>query len=212
MKKVNRYIKYLLLLLIVGLLAYKSVYVKKLSTMVKAGADKFDAVGFSKKLWEEKLPAKIDSAIELTQLIQAIQQNPADAFSKYSNALGIGNYRYALVTTDGVITETDEDDNTLQLTSGDSSMKVKLATEFIYGNAIRDASALVDVKDFPNTTDLNNISEELNRIVRKTVLPPFKEKVKKGNKVQVTGAIEINKEHLRWTELEIIPLRLQIVP
>ncbi len=72
-------------------------------------------------------------------------------------------------------------------------MMIKLATEFIYGNAIRDASGLVDVKDFPNTMDLNNISEELNKMVRKTVLPPFKTAVKKGDKIIVTGAIEIKK-------------------
>ena len=88
---------------------------------------------------------------------------------------------------------------------------VKVATEFIYGNAIRDASGLVEVKDFPNTMDLNNISEELNKTVRKTVLPPFKTAVKKGDKIIVTGAIEIHKEHIKWNELEIIPVQLQIV-
>ena len=207
----NRYLKYLLLVVVVGLVAYKSVYIKKLSTMVIATGGKFDAVTFSKKLWEEKLPAKLDSAIELTEFIKAVQLNPSDAFSKHSNALGIGNYRYVLIKTDAVVTELDDDDNTLQINSGDSLMIVKLATEFIYGNAIRDASALVDVKDFPNTMDLNNISEELNRTVRKTVLPSFKEKVKKGDRINVTWAIEIYKEHLRWTGLEIIPIRLQIV-
>ena len=90
-------------------------------------------------------------------------------------------------------------------------MIAKLATEFIYGNAIRDASGLVEVKDFPNTMDLNNISEELNKIVRKTVLPPFKTAVKKGDKLIVAGAIEIHKEHIKWSELEIVPVQIQIV-
>lgn len=207
----NRYLKYLLLVVVVGLVAYKSVYIRKLSTMIKATGDKFDAVSFSKKLWEEKLPAKLDSAIELTEFINAVQRNPADAFSKHSNVLGIGNYRYSLVKTEGVVTDLSEDDNTLQINIGDSLMIVKLATEFIYGNAIRDASALVDVKDFPNTMDLNNISEELNKTVRRTVLPSFKEKVKKGDRIKVTGAIETNKQHVRWNGLEIIPVRWQIV-
>lgn len=207
----NRYLKYSLLVVVLGLVVYKSVYIQKLSTMVKATGDKFDAVSFSKKLWEERLPAKLDSAVELTEFIKAVKHNPTDAFSRHSNALGIGNYRYALIRTDAVITELGDDVNTLQINNGDSLITVRLATEFIYGNAIRDASALVNVKDFPNTMDLNNISEELNKMVRTTVLPPFKENVKKGNKINVTGAIEINKEHLRWTELEIIPVRLQIV-
>ena len=89
-------------------------------------------------------------------------------------------------------------------------MTVKLATEYVYGNAIRDASALVDVKDFTNTTDLNSISEELNKTVRTTVLPPFKKHVKKGDKIEVTGAVEINKEHINW-KLELFPVRIKIV-
>ena len=207
----KRYIKYLLLIVVIGLVAYKSVYVKKLSGMKVATDEKFDAVVISKKLWEEKLPAKLGSAVELGTFIKAAQANPADAFSKYTNALGIGNYRYALIKVEGVVTNIYEDDITLQVKLGDSLMTAKIATEFIYGNAIRDASGLVDVKDFPNTMDLNNISEELNKMVRKTVLPPFKASVRKGDKVIVTGAIEIHKEHIKWNELEIIPVQLQIV-
>jgi len=116
-----------------------------------------------------------------------------------------------LIKTEGIVTNINDDDIALQTKMGDSLMTVKLATEFIYGNAIRDASGLVDVKDFPNTMDLNNISEELNKMVRKTVLPLFKAAVKKGDKVIVTGAIEIHKEHVKWSELEIIPVQLQII-
>jgi len=207
----NRYVKYLLLTVVIGLLAYKSVYVKKLSKMTVATDEKFDAVTFSKKLWEERLSAKFGSTVQLATFIKAAQSNPADAFSKYTNAIGIGNYRYALLKVEGIVTDINEDDITLQVKLDDSLMAVKLATEFIYGNAIRDASGLVDVKDFPNTMDLNNISEELNKMVRKTVLPPFKAAVKKGDKILVTGAIEIHKEHIKWNELEIIPVQLQIV-
>ena len=207
----NRYIKYLLLIVAIGLVAYKSVYVKKLSTIKVVTNEKFDAISFSKNLWEEKLPAKLDSAVELVTFIKTALANPADAFSKYTNALGIGNYRYALVKAEGTVTDVNEDDITLQIKIGDSLMTAKLATEFIYGNAIRDASGLVDVKNFPNTMDLNNISEELNKMVRKTILPPFKTAVKKGDKLIVTGAIEIHKEHIKWNELEIIPVQLQIV-
>jgi len=207
----KRYLKYLLLVVVVGLVAYKSVYIKKLSDMKVPIDEKFDAAAFSKKLWDEKLPTKISNAVELATFIKAAQTNPADAFSKYTKALGIGNYRYALIKTEGIITHINEDDITLEIKLGDSLMMAKLATEFIYGNAIRDASGLVDVKDFPNTMDLNNISEELNKMVRKTVLPPFKTAVKKGDKIIVNGAIEIHKEHIKWNELEIIPVQLQIV-
>jgi hypothetical protein len=47
-------------------------------------------------------------------------------------------------------------------------------------------------------------------MVRTDVLIPFKKAVEKGDKVAVTGAIEINKAHINWSEPEIIPVRLQI--
>ena len=209
MKKI---VKYGLLLLAIALVGYKSIYIKKLSDVKKTTEDKFDAAAFSKKLWDEKLPAKLDSAIELTSLIKAIETNPADAFSKYSNAMGIGNYRYSMVKLTGIAAIINEDDIILQVNHADSLMIVKLATEYVYGNAIRDASALVDIKDFTNAMDLNNISEELNKTVRTTVLPSFKKQVKQGDKIEVTGAVEINKEHIKLNDLELIPVRIKVLP
>lgn len=196
--------------MLVALLAYKSVYFKKLSEVKNNATEKFDAVAFTKKLWDEKLPAKLDSAIELTVLIKAIAVDPNAAFERYSNAMAVGNYRYAMVKTTAEVVQVNEDDLLLKVPFADSLLAVKVATEFVYGNAIRDASKLLQVKDFPNTTDLTSISEELNKTARTVVLIPFKKVVKKGDQVTVTGAIEINKAHINWNELEIIPVRLQI--
>jgi predicted lipoprotein len=207
----NNTIKYILILLAVGLVGYKSVYFKKLSGVKKKTDKKFDAATYSKKLWEERLPAKLDSAIELTTLIKAIEANPADAFAKYSDAIGIGNYRYSLVKVSGVAAVINEDEITVQVNHADSLLITRLATEYVYGNAIRDASSLVDIKDFTNTADLNSISEELNKTVRTTLLPSFKKQVKQGDKIEITAAVEFNKEHISFSNLELIPVRLKIV-
>ncbi len=208
----KRAIKYTLLFLAIALVGYKSVYIKKLSEVNKAADKKFNAATYTKKLWEERLPAKLDSAVSLTNLITAIGINPVDAFSKYSNAMAIGNYRYSLVKVAGTVGVVNEDDIILHVSHADSLMTVTLATEYIYGNAIRDASGLLDIKDFNNTTELNNISGELNKTVRTTVLPFFKKQVKVGDKVEATGAVEINKEHVRLSELELFPVRIKIMP
>jgi predicted lipoprotein len=207
----NKYIKYGLLLLVIVLLAYKSVYFEKLSTRKSNAAVSFDAVGFSKKLWEEKMPAKLDSAIDLSQLITAIDKESETAINKYTNALAIGNYRYALVKLDAIVMDVKKDEVMLLMKHNDSLIIVNLATEFIYGNAIRDASGLVQVKDFPNTADLNGISEELNKIIRTSVLPAFKTSVKIGDKINVVAAVELNKEHIHWGNIELLPVRIQEV-
>jgi predicted lipoprotein len=208
---VKKYLKYTLTIFVCALLAYKSVYFKKLSEMEKKSSTNFNAAVFVKKLWEEKLPAKLDSTIELTELIKAVTLNPADALAKYANAIAIGNYQYALVNVHANVSEVNEDDLLIQLPWTDSLLPVKIATEFVYGNAIRDASGLIDVKEFSNTADLNSISEELNRMVKLQVIAPFKKIVKKTDSINVVGAVELNKEHLHWKNLEIIPLRLQIL-
>jgi len=209
MKKI---IKYTLLLLVIGWVGFKSVYIKKLSEAKKTTDEKFDAVAFSKRLWNEKLSTRLDSAVGFATLLETLKTNPIDAFERYSNMMGIGNYRYSLVKLTGTAAEINEDEIIMQTNHGDSLITVNLATEYVYGNAIRDASGLLDLKDFSNTTDLNSISEQLNATVRNVVLPPFKKSVKQGDRIEATGAIEINKEHIRITELELIPVRLKILP
>lgn len=200
-----------MILVVAALLAYKSVYFEKLSTRKSNTAVSFDAMDFSKKLWEDKMPAKIDSAVNLSQLIAAIDKEGEAAIYKYTNALAIGNYRYALLKLNATVTDVKEDEVTLSTKHNDSLLIINLATEFIYGNAIRDASGLVQVKDFPNTADLNGISEELNKIVRATVLPAFKASVKKGDNLNVIAAVELNKEHIHWRGMELLPVRIQVV-
>lgn len=207
----NDIVKYILVAAVVGFLCYKSVYFKKLSEIKNTASPKFDAPAFLSKLWNEKMAAKMDSAVDLATFINAVTADKEAAFKRYSSALSIGNYRYALIKTQVTVASVNEDDVQVQLPVADSTINAVIATEFIYGNAIRDASALVDVKDYPNTSDLNSISEEMNKIVRTTVLPPFKKTVKKGDKVNITAAVELNKEHIKWIGLELLPVRLQIV-
>ena len=206
----NKYLKYFLLLVVLALVVYKSVYFKKLSAMTVVSVDKFDATKFTKKLWAKEFPAKLDSAIALKDLINAVKANPTEAFAKYSNTLGIGNYRYCLVTVTGIATEINPDDITVQVNATEPAMNIQLATEYVYGNAIRDASGLVDIKDFANNMDLNSISAALNKRVREEVLPPFKAAVKKGDTIHIAGAIELNKEHIKFNDLELIPVQLKI--
>jgi predicted lipoprotein len=210
--------KYGVLVIIVGLLAYKSVYVKKLSEVQAKEPVAFNAVTFVQQLWETKLPARLDSALTLDALQAALKTDPTQAFDKYFNTMSIGNVRYGLVKITGKVLAVNEDDVTVLVGEKDNAHTVTIATEYVYGNAIRDASRLVDIKDFVNTTDLNNISAELNKKVRTTVLPAFKGTVKKADSITCTGAIELNQAHTERSRtytldnLEIIPVQCKIIP
>ncbi len=204
-------LKYIFFIAVAGLVGYKSVYIKKLSEVKIAVGQHFDAIAYSKNLWDKNMFVKMDSAVDLSVFIKAVSSNKDSAINKYTNALAVGNYRYTLIKTQATVTTVNEDEVLIQLPAADLVIEGVLATEYIYGNAIRDASALVDVNDFPNTDNLNSISEEMNKIVRTTILPSFKKEVKKGDKLNIIAAIEINKEYINWNGLELLPVRLQIV-
>src|SRR5262249_13013389 len=119
---------------------------------------------------------------------------------------GIGNLRYFLIKGKGTITSINEDDIAVSLDS--SKQSITVATEYIFGNAVRDATGLININEFNNTMDFNNVSAELNKIIREKVLPPFKQRAKKGDTIEFTGALELNKEHLNLSNIEVMPVRI----
>ncbi|MDB5247142.1 MAG: hypothetical protein JWQ40_1536 [Segetibacter sp.] len=208
-KKAIKNIAAIVLLLVV---AYNSVYFKKLDEVKAAAVSKeFDAVTYASNYLTVKLTPQLSNAIELQELIQKVHAEPESTFQKYSHALGIGNIKYFLVKGEGVITAIGDDAVSLLLKNDSAQKEIKIATEFVFGNAVRDASGLININEFNNTMDFNNVSAEINKIIRSEVLPPFKSRVKKGDLVQFAGAIELNQAHVSLEEIEVVPVGLKIV-
>ncbi len=201
---------YFILFLCFGLLAYNSVYFKKLSEMKKATENQLDAGVYAKNLWEGELQTSINSAIELPLLLKSINENADAAFEQNTHALAIGNYRYAMVKLKGKIMAVNENEVlvSVALPHADSLLTVAITTEFVYGNAVRDASGLLDAKDFNNASDLNNIAEALNELVRKNIVPEIRKTTKQNNKLEIIGAVQLNREHVAKEMFEIIPLKI----
>lgn len=207
----RKLIKYLLLTVVIALLAYKSVFILKLSEVQTIEPKAFDAPAFVQQLWDNKFPARIDSALVFDTLQSALKANAAQTFETHFNSMSIGNVRYGLVKLTGKVISVNEDDVVVLTGSKDNQHTVKIATEYVYGNALRDASRLVDIKDFVNTSDLNKISEEMNKRVRTKVIPAFKGTVQKNDSVVCVGAIELNQAHYSLDDLEILPVQCKII-
>nr|WP_295923205.1 DUF2291 domain-containing protein [uncultured Dyadobacter sp.] len=199
-------IRYLLYVAAFALLAYNSVYFKRLDE-VKAGHAAFNAAAYAKDFWEKQLIPGLGKAVELTTLNSLLDTDKDKAFDEYSHALGIGNVRYFMIKGTGKVTDVDENQVTVATGAGS---EVRIATEYIFGNAVRDASGTIDINAFTNSMDFNNVSAEINRIIREKVVPPFRSRVKKGDNVTFCGAIELNREHMQTNSPELIPVRLQI--
>lgn len=204
--KVAKYIIAVVAILVVG---YNSVYFRKLDA-VKASltAKEFNAAQYAQTFWTSKLRPNLNKAIDIARLTALLRTDADKTFTTYSHALGIGNLRYFLVKGKGTIISVNDDDISVLLRPDTSRQTILLATEYIFGNAVRDATGLININEFNNTMEFNNVSAELNKIIRQKVLPSLKQKAKKGNEIEFTGAIELNKEHLDLSRIEVVPVEV----
>jgi predicted lipoprotein len=205
-------IKYAIGFLLVAALGYYSVYIERLDAHNLATSETgFDAPAFARSFFDNELIPRLDSAVELHTLLVLLNENPEQAFEDYSHSLAIGNVRYFLVRGEGAISSIGENTINVALKNDVTDTVIPVTTEFVYGNAIRDASGLINLSDFDNTADVNQISEEINNIVRKEVLAAFTAKANIGDGVKFVGAIELNRAHMDISSIEVVPVQLSLI-
>jgi predicted lipoprotein len=204
----KRIVKNIIAVLIVAFLAYNSVYFKKLDEVKASATKQFNAAAYARTYMDTKLIPAANTAPYADKLLPTIKADATKGFKNYAHAASIGNIRYFMVQGKGKVLNIDENDVYL-LTPGKQT--IKIATEYVFGNALRDAPGIININDFTNTMDLNNIAAEVDKIVRAEVLPSFKTKVKKGDNITFAGAFELNQEHVNLDNIEVIPVSLKII-
>jgi predicted lipoprotein len=200
-------LRYVVAIIVVIFLTWNSVYFKKLSEVKASAVKQFNAVLYARNYMDKQLLPSAGKAPEVDQLIAQLKNKPDSTFKSYAHAIAIGNIRFFMASGKGIVTAID--DNDVYLLTPDKQT-IKIATEYIFGNALRDAPGIININDFTNTMDLNNVSAEVNKIVRDEVIPSFKSKVKKSSTVTFSGAFELNQEHINLNNIEIIPVSLKI--
>jgi predicted lipoprotein len=204
----NKGVKYFVGVIIGGVVIFNSLYFRPLDEKLAEGNEvAFDAKSYVDGIWSTDLLVAYDSANDISTLLDELKKNPESTFAHKGQALGIGNIGYFKVQDEGTVLSVNENNVLLQV----GNEVVEIETEFIFGNAVRDASGLIRVNDYDETADFNSISESINDKIRKEVVPDFRAKVEKGNKVKFKGALELNKAHLDLSQLEIIPVSIQTI-
>lgn len=203
-----KYLKYALIAAAFLLVGYNSIEIKPLD-QVKKGGGKFDATAYAHDFLSKTLPTAFEKATPVTDLVTALSADKTKAFNDLSHAVSIGNVRFFMVKGEGTVSKINEDDVVVLVKGSDRTLTLHLATEFIYGNAVRDAAGLFDIKKFTNSNDINNIASEINKAIRTEVIPPFKQQVKVGSTVNFIGAVEMNQEHPTLDNFEILPIQVK---
>lgn len=151
----------------------------------------------------------LDRAVAAPVLFSAIRNDREAAKKQYARTVGIGSVYYYYVAGTGRVASVDDDSVALSLGDG-GEIDIIIETSMIFGNAVRNGTGLVNVNEFPNSRDFNNISQELNRFVEERVLPPFRKAVKVGATVRFAGCAEIANEDKDLHPMRIIPVALEV--
>lgn len=205
---IQKIIKYFLIIFFLGLLLYNSVYFKKISEIQVPKIETiFDAKSFAKTYLMEKIPAAKKEAIAISDFLSGMNKDSKKAFSDFSHFQNEGDMKYFFVKGEGKVNSVDEEFVTIKIASGE---EIKLAIQYIFGNTSRDCSGLISIDDFSNTMDLNNVSEEINKLIKAKIVAPFKAKVQQGDNVSFLGGIELSQSNPKTEKLEIVPLQLEI--
>ncbi|HWV75016.1 MAG TPA: DUF2291 family protein [Pseudosphingobacterium sp.] len=200
----KRGIKYTLLVLLGAVLVYNSIYIKSLQA-VKAANKGFDVDSYASNYLFKTIPKSTAAFTDFTSLRNALRANPSEAFDAYSHAPSDGDIRYFMVNGSGVVVSKDSGYVWLE---DSEKQHLKLASQYIYGTAARDAAGLISVDSFDNTMLFNEVSEKINFLIKKQLSPTLQQ-LAVGDTLRFTGAIELNRRDPVLAETAIIPLRLE---
>ena len=204
MKKPIKYILGILTILVVLFLSFR---IEKLDEYKAAKTVTiFDAINYVQDVWNNKMPAIINDAPEIVSLVELLKTNKQKAFEDFGKKLGISKTWYFMAKGEGVVDSVMEE--SLRIDIGQNN-KIQLATSFIFGNAVRDASGSVNIDDFINITDFNNVSVAINKLVKEEVANELKNSAKPGMKLQFAGAIEVNEENTNLNTIRVIPVSVK---
>ena len=174
-----------------------------------AGGSTFDAVEYAQEHYDsEVVPTIQENAVEITELLPQIIEDPDAAGEQYGHRAGVSSpYAYA-VSGEGVAGKVDGTLLPLQIEGLPDDVRVMLQIgPAINGTALRDATGLVDFNDFLNQIEYANAATELNNKVKSDVLADFDAKGAKGKTVRFVGAFAYGSNP---AVLQVTPVELEV--
>lgn len=201
-------IKYSLIIVVALLVIYLSLDIQNLEKYRATLQPKtFNVEQYALNFYNDSLPHCIENAVQLDYLMQKLNSDPEDAFEKYGHKLGISKTWYFMVKGLGTIKSIEPDFVVVNI---GSMQTIKIATDFIFGNAVRDGSGKVNINDFVNMTDFNNVSVAINKMVKEKVVSGLRNSAEVGQTIEFAGAMEISEENTDLSSVLIIPVSVKL--
>jgi len=189
----RRYIFYAVFLGAVLLLFCSSVEFRSLEAKrAEARAERFNPTQYARDFWDHRLDSVLETALGVEELIHLFNTD-MDAAVRKGRTLGQSRVHAYLLKGAGKILSMNKDGLCVSVASPEASPEILICTgSYVSGNAIRDASGLIDVSTFSDTMKFNKISFAINKIVVQEVIKPFQDKSPRaGMTVSFVGAAEV---------------------
>lgn len=201
MKKMIKWGAWCLATIIVVLLSVKIEPLDERTTQT------FDPAKELETFWSEELPKLLqsDRIVDADLFRAELKNNRKLLVDRYGSTLGIGAPYSMLIGGEFEVVQVGEELTHIRTTQG---AEFDLRTAYIFGNTVREATALFSIDDYENTMDFNLVSSELNRRIQQEVIAPQREALIEGARLQVVGALDLPQEGLPKGRFELIPLTL----
>lgn len=183
-----------------------------------AERDRFDAARYVDELWDGPLLAATRAAVDAADLVAALRQDFAGASKRLGHRVGLGGSVFFLVSGEGRVARITEDAIEIELREvkpaqrpgqSDALPIVSIETGPVFGSAVRDGSALLDVSDFANSQEFNAVASEINRRVEQRVLPQLTAHAVVGRAVRFVGGVELSDSGSPPARLAVVPVVVQ---
>ena len=172
-----------------------------------SAAPPVDVADFVEEFWKNQLPGAFGKAVDIEEVFGAVDRDAGQARSKFGRQVGIGGACFLFIRGTGQVEEAAADYCTLKI--GEGPRRVRIRTGVVVGNTVRDSTGLVDVNQFANSQDFNNLSAELNGRVEANVITPARQRLRVGARVRFVGCAQVSGDG-DFDALALVPVHLDI--
>jgi predicted lipoprotein len=175
----------------------------------KKQAEAFDAATFAADLWDERLKSVLGEAADAATVLAALKDDPSAARKEHGRTLGLSRATFFFVRGRGTIIALEKSRVGVALADGGEFADLWLTTGPVFGNAVRDATGVLNGEDFPKSQHFNELASNLNALVEKRVLPSLREAAKVGASIEFVACVEVPGGAISQP-LELIPLKVTV--
>jgi len=175
----------------------------------------FNAAQYAEDFWLNQLPDVLDEAVDAKELIELFKTDMPRAIERHGKAPGVSRVYAYLLRGEGTILSVGTDGVKVSVGEPRTNPDILIETGlYIPGNAVRDASGLIDVSDFSDTMKFNEIGGEINKIIVRDVIRPFLDKEPAADRtVRFFGATQVAQDAFEDGTpefLRVVPIRLEL--